>query len=231
MTAAVLREVRLYGELGRRFGRVHRLAISTPHEAVRALSATVRGFADYLFEHNLPGFRVFVDRAGRTLEQLHEPFGRMEVVKIVPVIAGRKSGAFQLILAGVLLFFGAPMLGGLISSTSLGGAVASVGMSIGKALILGGVLQLLSPQRRGADLATNVENAPSYAFDGPVNQTQQGLPVPLVYGRIITGGAPISSGLLAEEPVPAAGEAATEQELPPEQPAYWWQYDEAAAGP
>lgn len=219
MTAAVLREVRLYGDLGRRFGRVHRLAITTPHEAVRALSATIKGFAEYLFEHDQPGFRVFTGKVGRTLEQLHEPVARAEVVKIVPVVAGAKSGALGFILAGILLFFGLPFIGGLIGSTSVGGAVASVGMSVGKALILGGVIQLLSPQRRGADLATNVENAPSYAFDGAVNQTQQGLPVPLVYGRIITGGAPVSSGLLAEElAAPPAPAPAPAQQLPPEEP-------------
>jgi len=203
MTAAVLREVRLYGELGRRFGKVHRLAIATPHEAVRALSATIKGFASFLFEHNEPGFRVFVDRQGRALEQLHEPFGRCEVVKIVPVVAGAKSGALTLVLLGVALFFGGPLLGGLMSSTLGGGVVASVGMAVGKALILGGVIQLLSPQRKGTD-APAAQNQPSYAFDGPVNTTQQGLPVPLVYGRVIMGGAVISSGLLAEEVAPPA---------------------------
>lgn len=214
MTAAILREVRLYGELGRRFGRVHRLAISTPHEAVRALSATIKGFAAFLLQHHEPGFRVFVDRAGRTLEQLQEPFGRGEVVKIVPVIAGAKSGALKFIILGALLFYGAPLLGGLGTSTVLGGVIGSVGMAVGKALILGGIIQLLSPQRKGSDAST-VENTPSYAFSGPVNTTQQGLPVPLVYGRVITGGAVISSGLLAEETTPPVAAPAA----PPPAPA------------
>ena len=42
--AAVLREVRLYGALGREFGRVLHLAVATPAEAVRALRAVLPGF-------------------------------------------------------------------------------------------------------------------------------------------------------------------------------------------
>lgn len=194
----VLREVRLYGELGRRFGRRHRLAIRTPHEAVRALVATVDGFGRFLLERADLGYRVFVDRAACALEQLHAPIARSEVVKIVPVVGGAKRGGLGLLLAGVLLFYGAPFAGGLMSGTVSGGLVASYGMKIGVALMLGGVMQLLSPQRKGGS-ATPTQNEPSYAFGGAANPTQQGVAVPLVYGRVITGGPEISGGLLAEE--------------------------------
>ena len=37
-----IRTVRLYGWLGRAFGREHRLAVASPAEAVRALCAAAR---------------------------------------------------------------------------------------------------------------------------------------------------------------------------------------------
>ena len=45
-----LRTIRLYGEAGRRFGRVHRLALDTNSvaEAVQALCSQIAGFRAYL---------------------------------------------------------------------------------------------------------------------------------------------------------------------------------------
>lgn len=197
MTAATLRTVRLYGPLGKAFGREHQLAISTPHEAIRALSATIEGFAEFLLTKHSLGYKVIAGSA-RTIDTIHAPVGSAEVIKIVPIIGGAKKGGLGLILLGVALFFGAPIIGGLIQSTVVGGTIALYGMKIGVALMLGGVLQLLSPQRKGGGNA-RPENLPSYAFDGPVNTTQQGLPVPLGYGRCIVGSAVISAGMTVDD--------------------------------
>lgn len=45
-----LRTIRLYGEAGRRFGRIHRLALDTNSvaEAVQALCSQIAGFRAYL---------------------------------------------------------------------------------------------------------------------------------------------------------------------------------------
>lgn len=227
-----MREVRLYGALGREFGRVHRLAVATTAEAVQALCVVLPGFERaFLGSGGAAQYHVFVGRgAGRaaiTLPQASDPVGRTEPIRIVPAIAGAKRGGLLPILLGAALLFVAPYLGGLASSTLVGGTIASVGMSIGKALILGGVVALLSPQNRQG-VASKAENTPSYNFDGPVNTTQEGLPVPLGYGRCVVGGAVISAGISTSD-VAAAGPAPAPppaQALPPEQPTY-----PEAAGP
>ena len=43
------------------------------------------------------------------------------------------------------------------------------------------------------------ENTPSTYFDGAVNTTAQGHPVPIGYGKLIVGSAVISAGLTVEE--------------------------------
>jgi predicted phage tail protein len=200
MSVAVLREVRLYGQLGKRFGQVHHLAIQTPHEAVRALCATVQGFQDFLLSEITLGYKVIVGKQAKTIAEIHEPSGP-ELIKIVPIVGGAKKGGLGMILLGVALYFGAPILGGLIKSTAIGGTIALYGAKLGVALMLGGVIGLLSPQRK-ASSSSSVQNDPSYAFDGPVNTTQQGLPVPLGYGRCMVGSAVISAGLSVDDTSP-----------------------------
>jgi predicted phage tail protein len=68
-------------------------------------------------------------------------------------------------------------------------------------MIIGGVIQLLTPVPKGS-AANTAANAPSYVFNGAVNTQAQGNPVPLLYGRMIVGSAVISAGISAEDYVP-----------------------------
>lgn len=52
-----IRTVRLYGWLGRAFGREHRLAVASPAEAVRALCALLPGFEKALADSGERGVR------------------------------------------------------------------------------------------------------------------------------------------------------------------------------
>ena len=47
-TTQELRTIRLGGVLGKRFGRVHRLAVDSPAEALRALSVIKAGFREFM---------------------------------------------------------------------------------------------------------------------------------------------------------------------------------------
>lgn len=198
-----MREVRLYGHLGKRFGRVHRYDVRTPAEAVRALAATLDGFRAYLIEHSRPGYRVLAGREPRSVDTLMHPADG--VIKIVPVTAGAGSGIGQ-IIAGIALIVVGVMTGGfgaglvLSSAWAAGGATFAgyLAGNIGVALVIGGISQMLSPQPK-LTAAERPENLPSYAFDGPVNTVAQGNPVPICYGRMIVGSQIISAGMIAEE--------------------------------
>ena len=66
--------VRLYGKLGARFGRVHRLAVSSPLEAVKALGVLYDGFDQYLQNAKKEGmvFSVFRGKKNIGLEDLNQ---------------------------------------------------------------------------------------------------------------------------------------------------------------
>lgn len=198
-TSQPLRTIRLLGDLGRRFGREHRLAVASPAEAIRALCVIRPGFRQYV-ESRERWFRVLVRKAPvadfrRELHVQHDPLASFT---IAPVIGGAKSKFFQIILGVALIAFAVlnPALAAVaIAKTTVGAIATNVGLS----LVIGGVAQLLAPT---PDYAEPVENQPSYLFNGPVQTTQVGYPVPVGYGELIVGGARISTGIWSED-IPA----------------------------
>lgn len=192
----MLREIRLYGELGRRFGRVHHYAVSSVGEALRALMAN---FADFEQAFVADGALYRVWAGGSRLNEADEvclPTGSREIIRIAPVLAGAKKGGLGSILLGVALIAAAVFLPvsitgiGLFGATTVGGLMGSTGLS----LVLGGVAQMLAPQPK-TDAGSQDPNSPSYVFNGAVNTTAQGQPVAVGYGRLIVGSAVISAGL------------------------------------
>jgi len=102
--------------------------------------------------------------------------------------------------------FGAGAVGTAATAT-LGASLVAVGGNLGIALTLGGVAGLISPQpevprlgSRRLEGGTNVRGTgptgntrgasgqQSYAFNGPVNTVGTGATIPVIYGRVITGG-------------------------------------------
>lgn len=193
-----LREVRLYGRLGARFGRLHRLAVSSTAEAIRALCVLVPGFEKELADSEAHGVRYacFVGTRNVAESDLQHPVSG-DAIRIAPVLAGAKrAGLFQTILGAVLVVVGA-----VLTYTGVGAPIGTPMMQLGAAMALGGVIQMLSPQQRGLSTADSPENGASYNFNGPVNTSAQGNPVPLLYGRMIVGSSVISAGIFAEDQV------------------------------
>ncbi|QVN14806.1 tail assembly protein [Burkholderia sp. LAS2] len=190
----ILREVRLYGIAGARFGRVHRLAVSSTAEAVRALSVLIPGFRRFLLDARDNGltFAVFNGRRNLTEDDLSAPVGS-DAIRIAPVIIGSKSGGlFQTIFGAALMVVGAV-------ASFYGQPWGAQLMGLGASMALGGIVQMLSPQQAG--LAGAADNGTSYYFNGAVNSAAQGEPVPLVYGEMVVGSKVVSSGIYTEDQV------------------------------
>lgn len=191
-----LRTIRLYGKLGTRFGRVHRLAVLSPAEAVRALRVLLPGFERELMTGKDRGvaYAFLAGKRHLKTDQLHQPVGDDDI-RIAPVIQGAKSGGvFSAILGAVVIAVSA-----VGSYFAPGNPLSAYGYQFGAALILGGVAQMLSPQQKGLATKDSPDNGASYNFNGPVNTTAQGNPVPVLYGRMIVGSAVISAGIYAED--------------------------------
>lgn len=192
----------LLGELGRCFGRRHNLAIGSAAEAIRALSANFPTFERELVASGERGvgYRVLAGRDSLNLERLHEPTGSQRIT-IAPVVSGAGGDGLGQILLGAALLAVAwwNPLGWAASGAFLSQATL---YSVGTAMILGGVAQMIAPIPKAAEPSERPENKPSYSFNGAVNTTAQGHPVPVGYGRLIVGSAVISAGIDVDE-IPA----------------------------
>lgn len=194
-----VRTVILSGPLGREFGREFRLAVNSPAEAVRALCIMVPGFQRFLATAKQKGleFAVFIGRHNLSVPQLQDPPGG-DVIRIAPVLVGAKRGGVLQTIVGVIL-----IVVGTYTSILSGGATSSM-VALGWSMVIGGVVQMLTPQPKGLSAKDSPENAPSYSMNGTVNTQAQGNPVPLAYGGhdtkgMLIGSAVISGGILAED--------------------------------
>ena len=199
-----MKVVKVYGALRKRLGQCRfQFEADTPAQAIKALCANFPGLDKWLIdsEQDGVGYRVTIGKekiCEDDLSPLRMPWSEHEVFSITPVVAG--AGAVGRILVGAALIVGAFFTGG--ATIGLFGlaapiAVSSVLGSIGFSLVLGGVAQLLSPTPTFSGLERGKEAArlESFTFSGVVNTTQQGMPVPVCYGRAFVGSAVISSGL------------------------------------
>ena len=206
-----IRVIRLHGELGRLFGRMHRLAVQSSAEAVRALGVLFPEFQAYLASSRDRGlaFAVFYGKRNIGEDELGHPPGNAEI-RIAPVVQGSKnSGGLQVVLGialmaaatiatggvGGLAIAGAGGWGGALAAGGFAGAAAMVGLS----LAIGGVAQMITGQQAKIDSSESVDNRPSYNFTGIKNTITQGNPVPLCYGEMKTGSAQLSLGIRAED--------------------------------
>jgi len=192
---ARLTTIRLYGALGARFGRVHKFAVQTSAEAVKALCVNFDGFESYLMNAKKNGMVFAVFRGKRNIGvEDYQSLGGTNDIRIAPVMEGaKKAGMFQTILGAVLIVAGVAL-----SFTPFAAATPYL-VSAGISMTAGGVFQMLSPQPKGLRGREDPDNKPSYAFGGAVNTIAMGNPVPVLYGEREIGGAIISAGIVAED--------------------------------
>ena len=215
-----MRTVKLYGHLGKSFGKLHQYDIRTPAEAIRALIANYPKFEQALLDKNHIGYKVVVgNEVKENPEELYYPADGD--IKIIPIIQGAGGNTGMIILGVVLIAaavilqqyefipaIGTEVIGGaavaegtLITATAYSSvaAYAATGMMVvGTALVMSGISNLLfsptTPQARDAE-----EQYTSSYFNGAVNLTAQGNPIPLVYGKLRVGSQVVSAGLLTSK--------------------------------
>lgn len=196
---------RFYGHLKKRFPiDLPNFHVSSVPELFRALDSQIPGFRAYLNEHSTPGYRVLIGKEAVTEASFDQPLGRGDVVKIVPVVAGAKDALGQILTGAALIALSVWIPGGSTLAdalwTSYSATIASTAGSIGWAMVLGGVAQVLSPQPGISPVSPNGSNdMPSYTFGSPTVTVGQGRPVPVFYGGPLRiGGAIVSAGVESE---------------------------------
>ncbi|WP_336950854.1 tail assembly protein [Acinetobacter sp. AS167] len=188
----MLKTIKLYGVLGKKFGKEFKLAVESTREAVRALSVQVPGFEQFMLtahEHGL-SFAVFQDDENISEDQIDFETGA-KVIKIVPKVigAGGNGGVLQLVLGAVLI----------VAGFWTGGATSNLGIALigaGAGMVVGGIAQMLTPKVDAQDQNQDGNRA-NKGFGGAVTTISQGNPVPILYGRREVGGFIVNAGQFA----------------------------------
>ncbi|HBV7904658.1 TPA: tail assembly protein [Citrobacter freundii] len=191
----IMSRIELGGVLGKTYGKVHHRSISTTTEAIKSLTKTIDGIEKFLITSKMRGltYAVFKGKKNISVDDLGFPVTG-EVIRIVPVVIGsKKAGVLQTILGAVLVAVG------VVLNFTPWAAASPFFYKFGAAMMIGGVVQMLSPQPGGLASKQSADNRASYAFGGVTNTAAQGYPVPLLYGRRRIGGAIISAGIYVED--------------------------------
>lgn len=191
----MLKTIKLYGVLAKKFGKQFKFDVANTREAMRALSTQVPGFEKFMLhahEHGLT-FAVWQDKDNIDAKQL-DLNTDASVIKVVPKIigAGGNSGLLSTIL-GAVLIVGGIFTGGL--SSALG--VALIGAGVGMAI--GGIAQMLMPKVDSTQNQNEDGNKANKGFGGAVTTIAQGNPVPILYGQREVGGFIASAGQYPED--------------------------------
>lgn len=180
-------ELRFHGSLGRDFGRVWNFEVGTVREAINALCALKPGFRRAILLLDQAGlvFKVRTKEEDLGEEHLEINLGDTRV-DVVPIMRG--AGAAGRIIAGVVLIAAGFVYGYVTSDWVDADHIAMLGLT----LVIGGVVELLSPHPKKEQFKDDIK---SWTINGPLNTVDQGNPVPVIYGEVLTGGVPISAGL------------------------------------
>ena len=191
----MLKTIKLYGVLAKKFGKQFKFDVANTREAMRALSTQVPGFEKFMLHAHEYGltFAVWQDKENIDAKQL-DLNTDASVIKVVPKVigAGGNSGLLSTIL-GAVLIVGGIFTGGL--SSALG--VALIGAGVGMAI--GGIAQMLMPKVDSTQNQNEDGNKANKGFGGAVTTIAQGNPVPILYGQREVGGFIASAGQYPED--------------------------------
>lgn len=182
------RNIYLKGKMGKLFGEHWKLNASTVREAMNGIDVQREGkLKQYLIDCTEKGIEFTVQRGEDFLEydNLQMELGNDDIIITpLPVGAGKTAGRIKAIIGVALIVIG-------VLSLMSGNPILAVGAwhLIGAGVLLAsiGIVEMLTP-----DTPSNSKDG--YLFNGPENSVKQGIPVPLCYGELIIGGAPINFG-------------------------------------
>ena len=193
----MLKTIKLYGILAKKFGKEFRLDVENTREAMRALCVQVPGFEHFMLHAHEQGleFAVFQDKQNISETEL-DMSTSAKIIKVVPKVRGA-GGAVQTIFGAVPVVVGV-VVGAVAGWTGVGGAVGAALIGAGVGMMVGGIAQMLMPKIENQDQNQDGNKA-NKGFGGAVTTVAQGNPVPVLYGQREVGGFIASAGQYPED--------------------------------
>lgn len=170
--------VRLHGILAKEFGAEMCYKIRRPKEIFNAIDANKPNFIKRVMDLFKEGIHYSIVVDGEDIKEIHELNVTKEpdCIDIIPAImgSGKVGGAILTIVGAALMFV----------NVGLGAAVMGIGLQMMLA-------PRPKPEQRPEAVVSGLQD--SFVFSSKANLAQQGIPVPVGYGRLRVGSAIIQS--------------------------------------
>lgn len=213
--------IHLHGALAL-YGGPYTMDVSDAREAIKALSVQLDGFETMVARGV---WRVTHTRRGKDLD-LDDGLIGLKIsngeIHFRPAMSGSANGqkgkGVMKAVAGIALVglavitagAAAPLLAGQLTAagTAMGagaGVLGAVGITYGTLatfgvmMAFGGLALGLAASPSARDPNDGEAEKNSFLFNGPINVSEQGHPIPLIYGHIRVGSIAVSSDLLVNE--------------------------------
>jgi len=203
----MLRTVYLEGKLGKLFGRKWELDVDTVREALRAIDVNTKGeFMKYMSTEGAKRYyKIGLQSKKNIIDVRNEssgPIGSSDIY-IMPTIKGSGDSPWLQIVVGIVLIivtWGAATPGVFGANALISAGTATIGYGLAASLILGGVMQLLTPVPKFDTSSSGaVDDGGSNLFQGNANAVAQGGSVGIIYGRTLVSPMPISAATNTQE--------------------------------
>ena len=197
----MLTKVILDGEFAKVVGqREWMLDCNSPAEALDLIEANKPGIRRWIRQH-LTDYKIcqvecedFEGHKESLNDETYSTLRKAKTIRFLPIFtgAGGDNGILQAIAGVAMIVVGA------LTYAYGGASLAQLGLGMigaGTGMVLGAICtMLMSPSKNDDD-----DGASNYYFNGAVNTTEQGNPVPLIFGRCRVGSAVISSEIAVTE--------------------------------
>ena len=189
-----LKKIKVYGKLRQFLGKSYFMAaVKSPQQAMSFLIANFEGVQKHMNDQIYK-----VKMGGRVISEEYLSITGQGDIQIIPIA----TGSVEIVLGGLLLGGGGAAVGAAVGGV-IGGAlvtslVTTALTTVGTSMLIGGVVDLISPQNPVPTTSSVSDIDPSirgsYSFSGIQNVSSSGVPIPILYGYVYSGSIIISSG-------------------------------------
>jgi len=198
----MLRKIKLYGKLAKFVGYDEfDVDVNSVGNAVSFLINNYPALESYMSPNY---YQVKVGNYDIDQTEIHHPIGN-EDIHFIPVISGAGRGFTRILLGAALIAVGMGAFGAFagkavsFGAKGIGFANAAFGakafFAVGASLALQGVSEMLFPLPESPEFSNSEDPQLSFSFSGLQNTSRAGVPVPIVYGEIMTGSVVISAAI------------------------------------
>ena len=182
-------QVILHGILAKEFGKSFSLAIKRPKEVFDAISCARGNFRNRIVELSNQGVHFALLINGEKINTIEDMSIASDSYKIdiVPAICGQ--GPLVMVAVGAAFAVGGAAIG---TASLIGGLLFSLGLSVA----MMGIQMMLAPKpemERPESTVSAAQN--SFLLSSKSNTAQQGIPVPIGYGRLRVGSVVVQASI------------------------------------